>query len=246
MAVAFPFERDRPYRLGDLRSFEDKLRSLRFSDPVFSDELRVPSDPRGWMALRLKELIPLRLYADHAGFSDTDTFKIMPDGAPIDAELSGADKRRLLQITLAAPMFRLAGGKDQSSGYQHYQIMRALNESEIVSGYPPYDIQDGIAVGTIQTLTNDQRDNACKDGLAEALKNKARFDGRGVTLAVLARDFYMQLSDSKLFAHLVKEVIQGIPTSFHSVAVFDSHPGFFIEVPGNSDVRSPENQELPG
>jgi len=107
--------------------------------------------------------------------------------------------------------------------------MVALNENEVVVGYPPFASDNGVASGEICAISNEQRDRACRGGLAAAIAKKALHDGRGCTLVVFAQDFYCQLLDCKLFAALVEAVLEEHRLTFDSVSVMDSHDGFFVE-----------------
>jgi hypothetical protein len=85
-AVEFQFERGHLYPISELRAFEAKVSSARQSDPELTKLLRVPRGPVArWMRLRNKELVPLKLFADHIGASDEDQFLLMPEGDAIDA-----------------------------------------------------------------------------------------------------------------------------------------------------------------
>lgn len=228
MAVSFPFERNRRYPIGQLRDFERAVRQEREQSEALSNDLRAPSrSAPKWMQLRLKETLPLKIYSDHQGLSDDDEFLLKPDGDAVDAVLWTNGNEKLLQITLAAPIWGLT---ERNSGYQYHQAMTALNRSEMAVGWPPYRIENEIAIGEIQTLTNVDRDDACTAGLIASLTGKAGHDGGGVTLPVLAREFYFNLLDPELFSALVRNAVCTCQLIFDSVAVFDSHPGFFIEI----------------
>ena len=169
------------------------------------------------MRLRNKETVPLKLFADHAGFSDDAQFVLSLEGdSVVDALIIVDGHRRNLQFTLAAPIWGEGPSANGNSGYQHHQVMAALNEHECVVGYPPYSVEDGIAIGEIDTITSDQRDVACRIGLSSAISKKALYDGRGCTLIVFAQDFYCQLIDVELFQALVDTVLseQGLSFEF--------------------------------
>ena len=102
----FPFEQDQTYTLGALRTFERDLSAARQSDKGLSEEWRVPSTPetRGWAKIR-EETYPIKLLADHKGYSDDATFRLKPFGFPaVDAELSTGQDQFVLQITIADPI----------------------------------------------------------------------------------------------------------------------------------------------
>jgi hypothetical protein len=184
------------------------------------------------MKLRSEELVPLKLYADHLGLSDDQKFLLKPDGDPVDAQIVVANKTVNLQLTLAAPIWGTPKGGQANSGYQHHQIMTALNENECVVGYPPFTIEDGVAIGEIGAISNDDRDNACRNGLASAIANKALHDGRGSTLLIFAQTFYMQLLGVAVLDSLVDTILTKHRLSFDSICVFDSQLGFFVERAG--------------
>jgi hypothetical protein len=181
------------------------------------------------MKLRLTELTPLLIYANQIGADDQCTFLIKPEGHPVDAVLGVEERNINLQITLAAPLWGKPIGKLANPGYQHHQTMLALNEADIVSGWPPFVIEGGVARGMVDCLVGDDRDNACLTGLESALSRKSHFHGRECTLAVLARDFYFNLLDFSLFEQIVQRALRRSNLKFQSVAIFDSEPGFFVE-----------------
>jgi hypothetical protein len=222
-SIEFPFERARLHRIHELKAFEAELLVTRQRDLKLDRMLR---DPRGrapgWIRLRNKELVPLKLFADHTGLSDGDQFLLRPEGDPIDAQVVTGDGTLSLQFTLAAPSW-------QNSGHQHHQVMRALNESDCVVGYPPYTSENGVAIGAVTCITTDDRRAACHTGLVSAITNKASFDGHGCILAVYAQDFYMQLLEAYLFRALVDAVMEQHRLSFDATCVFDNQPGFFVE-----------------
>jgi len=118
--IEFPFERDRLYLIRELRAFEAALLAARQRDQELSKMLRDPagSAPK-WMRLRNKELVPLKLFADHIGASDDDQFALRPEGDPIDAQIIMSGRSSNLQLTLAAPNWGSGEGPQENSGYQH-------------------------------------------------------------------------------------------------------------------------------
>jgi hypothetical protein len=231
-SVEFPFERGRLHSLGELRAFERRVLIERQRDPKLSKALR---DPRGtapaWMRLRNKELVPLKVFADQVGFPDEDHFVLMPAGDPVDARIVGQRETLDLQLTLAAPIWGSEKGPQQNSGYQHHQIVVALNENAVVVGYPPYAGTAGVAEGRIDAISNEDRDRACLKGLSTAVAKKAPYDGGGCALAIFAQEFYMHLLEVPPLELLVDAVLKEHPLRFDSVSVFDSHPGFFVRRP---------------
>ena len=175
------------------------------------------------MTLRLKEIAPLKLLADHIGWADDDSFMLMPDGNAIDVRVFVDGRATDVQFTLAAPHF--AG-----RGYQQHLILKALNESECVSGYPPYRIEGGIAYGATGVFRDEDRWDACFAGLSQAIANKALHDGRGCNLAVFAQEFRLHLLEPVRFRALIEAVLAGYTLSFESVCVFDIQSGFFVRL----------------
>jgi hypothetical protein len=221
--IEFPFQRGRPYSLGELRAFESDLLAARRRDKGLGDLLRDPSGPTAWwMRLRNKELAPLRVFADHIGAPDDDQFLINPDGGPVDAQIIAERRTLNLQFTLAVPQW-------DESGYQHHKVMKALNAAQCVVGHPPFALDDGVAMGAIVAITNEDRDRACRRGLEAAIANKALQDGRAIKLAVFAQEFFLQLLDVQLLGTIVDNVLGSKSLSFDSICVFDSQPGFFVE-----------------
>lgn len=230
MAITFPFERGRRYSLGALREFEAEVRRRRQEDAQLARDLRAPSKfaPK-WMRLRLSELIPLIIYTRQINADDGCTFVIKPDGDPVDAVLNVGGDDIDIQITLAAPVWGKSSGGQANSGYQHHQQMAALNTAEVVSGWPPYTLKDGVAWGAVDCVVGDDRDRACLSGLLNTLSKKSLHDGRNCTLAVLARDFYFNLLDFSLFQSIANQALDRSKLNFQSVAIFDGEPGFFVE-----------------
>ena len=107
--------------------------------------------------------------------------------------------------------------------------MVALNENAVVVGYPPFTSRNGIAWGEVCTISNEERDKACRKGLSAAVARKSMHDGGDCTLAVFAQEFYEQLLDAILFERLVDAVLAEHRLGFDSVCVFDNQPGFFVE-----------------
>ena len=108
--------------------------------------------------------------------------------------------------------------------------MVALNENEIVVGYPPFVSEGGIATGEVVAVSSEDRDLACRRGLRSALAKKKLHDGRGIILVVLAQDFYCQLLDCGSFSKLAEAVLAEQSFSFDTVCVLDEHDGFFVRV----------------
>jgi hypothetical protein len=221
--IEFPFERGRTYEFRQLRAFETDLLKARQNDAELSNALRTPRGPSAdWMSLRNKELVPLKLFADHRGIADNAQFLLRPKGDRVDADILEFGQTTHLQLTLAVPIWG-------PGGYQQHQIMAALNESDVVIGYPPFQHIDGVAHGKICSVSSEERDEACRRGLSSTIQKKALFDGRGYSLVVHAQDFYFQLLDRTSFAQLVGAVLAQHTLSFDSVYVLDSHEGFFVE-----------------
>ena len=245
--IEFPFERGRSYLIHELRAFEAGLLVARQRDTELGKLLR---DPRrlapGWMRLRNKELVPLKLYADHKGLSDADEFLLRPEGDPVDAQIVSANQTVNLQLTLAAPIWGSASGSQGNSGYQHHQIMAALDTNEFVVGYPPFRNENGVATGTVEIVSNEDRDIACRKGLTSAITNKALHDGRGSTLVVFAQEFYMQLLEVSRLGALVDALLRKQSLSFDSICVFDSQPGFFVERVGRGHAGCDPTERIAG
>lgn len=238
--IAFPFKRGAPYSFGELRAFESDLLAARRRDNDLSKALRDPKgDASRWMGLRLKETAPLKILADRIGWADDDSFVLMPEGDAVDVRVDVDGKSADIQFTLAAPHWR-------GRGYQQHSILKALNECECVSGYPPYSIgEDGIALGASGVLRDEDRWDACFVGLSQAIANKAAHDGRGCVLAVFAQEFYLQLLEPAHLRALGEIVVTGHSLSFESVCIFDNQPGFFIEF-GEASLVQPVQAESEG
>jgi hypothetical protein len=231
--IEFPFERGQTYYFHELRAFETHLLEARQRDPEFSKALRNPRGPSAdWMRLRNKELVPIKLFGDHQGIADSAQFLLRPAGDPVDADIIGSGRITHLQLTLAAPVWGAGVGPHENSGYQQHQIMAALNENDIVIGYPPFESVNRVATGTTCSVSSEEGDEACRRGLSATAEKKALYDGRGCSLVVFAQDFYLQLLDSASFATLVGAVRTQHRLTFDSTYVLDSHAGFFVELAG--------------
>lgn len=237
--LEIPFVRGKTYSLGELRTFEAALLSAREKDKELSALWRVPYGPQAdLIRLRNKELIPLLAFADHLGYHDNDTFSLMPEGHQIDARVSKAENIRNLQFTVTGPIWGRGGGSQANPGLQQHQIMKALNESDVVIGYPPFqtdemaaadDTEEVMASGQTTVLSQRDRDRACQRGLDYAFERKSRHDGWGSTLVVYAQSFYIQLLYPEDFVQLVQSVIKKWRLRFDAVCVLDENNGFFFE-----------------
>jgi hypothetical protein len=232
--IDFPFERGRRAAIGELRAFEAELLAKRRADPELSNQLRSPdSSAPAWIRTRNKELVPLKLLAQHICLPDEAEFLLRHEGDRIDAQIFSSVDALDLQITLAGPIWGNRAGAHENSGYQQHQIMVALNTSDCVVGYPPFGFKDGIATGEIAAVSSEDRDTACERGLSSAIANKALHDGRGCTLVIFAQDFYLQLLDVNILSALVDKVLGRYPVTFDLVYVFDSQEGFFAKWPSH-------------
>ena len=150
--------------------------SARQADKGLSDEWRIPSRPetRRWGKIR-EETYPIKLLADHKGYSDDATFRLKPFGFPaVDAELSAGHDQFALQITIADPIWASEDAKIQHGGYDNHLLMQALNRQGFVHGSGGFR-RDGDKI-VCDKPVKDGRDgaDACRRGIVAALARKSK------------------------------------------------------------------------
>jgi hypothetical protein len=153
-------------------------------------------------------------------WDDYASFTLLPVQSEVDVRVVTQREIIDLQFTLAAPNW--------GRGYRQHEIRQALNDCKIVSGYPPYKIEGGIAFGDNAVLEGSKRWEACVRGLEQALVNKLSQDGRGCVLAVYAEEFYFHLLELKDFNELCSEVLRRLALNFKSIWIFDHQAGFIF------------------
>jgi len=213
--INFPFERDQTYTIGALRTFERDLSAARQADKALTDEWRVPSTPetRHWSKIR-EETYPIKLLADHKGYSDDATFRLMPSGFPaIDAELSSGHDQFALQITIADPIWASEGAKIQHGGYDNRLLMEALNRQGVVHGSGGFR-RDGDEI-VCDELVKDGSDGAvaCRKGIVAALARKSKPDVHMATrLLIYTRAYTMQVVDEG-YGNVVADAVREFEAS---------------------------------
>ncbi len=219
--IRFPFEQDQTYTIGALRTFERELSAARQADKALSKEWRIPSTPgaRRWGKLR-EETYPIKLLADHKGYSDDATFRLKPYGFPaLDAELSAGQEQFALQITIADPIWAREGAKVQHGGYDNRLVMEALNGQGFVHG-PGGFRRDGDRIICDEMVKNGSDGaDACRKGIVAALARKSKADVHSATrLLIYTRAYTMQVVDEG-YGHVVAEAIKEFEASRRGQAI---------------------------
>lgn len=213
--LRFPFTRGVEADLGQLREFFRELSSFRQADQSFSQKVRENRLP--WKAWN-EELVPLMYVADGLGLPDSERFRLMPEGDPVDLELTSDRERRLFQVTVAELAW--PGGK-LPPGH-----VRALKTERLAQGHvwggARVRRENGTVISEPHARGVDDDVQACKAGLIAALERKSKFDGRGQSLLVLARDFTPLLYDVDVRSMIEDAVAAAPSTSFGQLFVVDS------------------------
>ncbi|CCJ07009.1 hypothetical protein [Methylocystis sp. SC2] len=173
--IVFPFLRETPHLLGELKAFEADLHEKRLNNLALSNELRAPiTGSPDWIALRNKELIPLIYYANHMNVSDSARFIIAPHGHPgADIRLYYSGETENLQMTTAYADWRFldANVPTKHGGHLHRRETEILNREGIV-GWGPLTESNGKLSQERRMVSTVERDPAHFNGLVQALVNK--------------------------------------------------------------------------
>ena len=213
--MRFSFEQNQTYSIGTLRTFERDLSAARQADKGLSDEWRIPSRPetRRWGKIR-EGTYPIKLLADHKGYSDDATFRLKPFGFPaVDAELSAGHDQFALQITIADPIWASEDAKIQHGGYDNHLLMQALNRQGFVHGSGGFR-RDGDKI-VCDKPVKDGRDgaDACRRGIVAALARKSKPSVQPATrLLIYTRAHTIQVLDEG-YANVVAEAVREFEAS---------------------------------
>jgi hypothetical protein len=211
--IRFPFEQDQTYTIGALRTFERNLSAARQVDKALSQEWRIPSTPeaRRWGKIR-EETYPIKLLADHKGYSDGATFRLKPYGFPaVDAELSVGQEQFALQITIADPIWASDGAKVRHGGYDNRLLMEALNRQGFVHGSGGLRRNGDDIVCDEMVKDGSDGAHACRKGIVAALARKSKPNGRpNMRLLIHTRAYTMQVVDEG-YGNVVTEALRAWP-----------------------------------
>jgi hypothetical protein len=130
----FPFVRDQPYSLGELRRFHNDVISARRQHPALSRRIRGHNVP--WAKLFLEELSPAMLFADNNQIPDFHEFRAMPEGNPADIQLISPGAVVRLQVTTAYPEWDASANAQRgwSGGYIKSLERDGINRGAAVFG----------------------------------------------------------------------------------------------------------------
>ena len=130
----FPFVRDQPYSLGELRRFHNDVVSARRQHPALSRRIRGHNVP--WAKLFLEELSPAMLFADNNQIPDFHEFRAMPEGNPADIQLISPGAVVRLQVTTAYPEWDASANAQRgwSGGYIKSLERDGINRGAAVFG----------------------------------------------------------------------------------------------------------------
>lgn len=214
-SLRFPFEQDRTYTFGALRTFERQLSAARQADEKLSKEWRIPTTPdtRRWGKIR-EETYPLKLLADHKAYLDDATFTLKPYGfAGIDADLNVGKDRFALQITIADPIWANAGVDIQHGGFDNRLLMEALNQQGFVHGSGGFRRAGDKIVCDQMVKSGSDGANACKKGIVAALVRKSKPTVESATrLLIHTRAYTMQVVDEG-YTNAVTEAVREFEAS---------------------------------
>lgn len=120
-----PFQADTIYPIRDLREVADRIIRERRADQALSAKFRTQlRTDIPWAKSWNEEFFPLKLFADHMGLADSDTFQWTPEGAA-DFTVRTSFETIRLQCTMAYPIWPAADGKP--AGQIHHLEMRQYN-----------------------------------------------------------------------------------------------------------------------
>lgn len=187
--IKFPFERDRWYRLSDLRVFCDEVAQSRRSDPKLSSDIRLNRLP--WSKLFNEELHPFRHFADIREFPDTAEFKLSALYHPaVDLHF-----RWHQEVTIQVTIADVAWGSARDAGKAVRWLYEYLEHSLFAFGGGGTRKVNGALISEPRVLTSEDRIEACVKALQVALVRKLHSAGRADWLLVYARGFATQLID---------------------------------------------------
>jgi hypothetical protein len=191
MQIHFPFTNGGTYTMAQVRAFEADLCAARQKDSELSKVWRASEDRQMQRRIKIREeTLPIKLLADHKGYSDDATFSLKPSGNPaIDSEICATDETFPLQITIADPDWSNEGDRVQHGGYDYNLKMEALNRDGALYGSGRFHRSESeIIPRTVVTSPDDHRQARTK-ALLNALIRKCTGKGDTCRLLIHARGF---------------------------------------------------------
>jgi hypothetical protein len=217
-----PFRAGQWYKFALLRQVGEETSRARHADRELSREMRVRTWAKSWN----EELLPLSIFADHKALLDDDEFCWTPDGAA-DFSIRTADGAELkIQSTMAYPEWEGSIGKQ--GGHVHkLEMVKYYTDGY---SYPGGKVSEPIARSPYDDL------EACRRGIANALKNKLRPIYSGYYLLIFAsRCTYLTrelVSDDFTFEQAIAPAIEEAGNwkrVFEGLYVYDEYSFFEIK-----------------
>ena len=214
-----PFQSEAIYRIGELRNAADRILRERQADQALSAKFRTQLRADiPWAKSWNEELFPLRLFADHIGLADEDTFQWTPDGAA-DFTVQTPTEIIRLQCTMAYPIWPAAGAKP--AGQIHHFEMRQYNRDGL--SYRGGLVSEPCARGYEEDLA------AWRSAISGALRAKLRpgYQGSRVLIFVPACQIDTIDFDFEDVVRPAVEVVEDWARYFDAVYVLDAPPAAF-------------------
>jgi hypothetical protein len=216
-----PFRPCEWYKLGELRRAAAEVHRARRADPALSAMMRVQSER--WAKDWTEELLPLKLLADHKGFSDESEFCWTPSAAADFTLRIDSDLMIKLQCTMAYAEWPDSIGKQ--GGHRHKLEMAQSNKEGF--SFRGGRVTEPTARGPCTDAV------AWRTGIANALKKKLRPEYAGLYLAIFAMGCAIDMVDLS-FEQVVSSAIEQAGRAeceriFGGLYVFDAPAGLFFE-----------------
>lgn len=180
-----------------------------------------------WAKEWREEVRPTLLLADAIQISDSDTFRLIRKGDPVDAEIC-IDKEIIpLQITVADPDWK----NDGKGGYlRRLEIEKLSQDGHCFGGGDISRGDDGEIENDPRAYSPAERLEALAAELTKALQRKTQRDNKGVSLVIFARGFYPNLLDEGFEVAIRRMVTQVGIGNFKKVYVVDAYAGAFVVI----------------
>jgi hypothetical protein len=222
------FEDGRWHTIGELRAWEAELLKEREADQGFSSSVRRATKPHSRQkGGRNKELVPLELFTKHKKMADSTQFRMMPVGHHTDAELVLNGEILKLQFTVTFPCW--SGEFDP--GHQRALKNEALELHGCIVGTARFrKRRDGTIEWEGGCVSEEERLYACRRGFENAISNKMKHAGSGLTLVIYAQDYVMSIDDASEFSELAHTALEnvGFPL-FDHVCFLECADDWFVE-----------------
>jgi hypothetical protein len=194
-----PFQSDKWYELGELRSFAAELLLARQKDPTFSKALRV--QPEKWMKDWNEELYPFKVFVDHKELSDKEEFCWTPAVAA-DFTIRSNEGAIRFQSTMAYAEWKTSTAKQ--GGHLHKREMTHFNK--VGHSFP------GGLVSEPSARSAERDVEAWRCGITKAVKGKLKSKYSGIHLLVFAQGCRRQTPDFP-FEQVVAPAIEAVGRS---------------------------------